>query len=169
MKPTIRNSAFLASVICLAACEPSLPTDPAIDPVFSTASHTEVAFQADLNRSSVVSVSCDRGVCDIDFEGSGGANLMGPITYTAHVVQDFTTAPCNEALVELTLHGATGSIAMTDVGQVCPSPTPSGAPEFISGVWEAEGGTGKFASISGSGISRGKVGAGVHLSGTVTY
>jgi hypothetical protein len=169
MKPRSRNTAFLASLICLAACERSLPTDPTIDPVFSAASHTEVALQADLNRSSVVSVSCDQGVCDIDFEGSGAANLMGPITYTAHVVQDFTTAPCNDTLTELTLYGATGSITLADVGRVCPSPTPSGAPNFISGVWGVAGGTEAFVGISGSGLSRGKVGAGVHLSGTVTY
>jgi hypothetical protein len=128
-------------------------------------------FQAQLTQASLVSVSCEAGVCVLVFQGSGAANIMGPITWTAQIVQDFTTSPCSEALAEITLVGATGSITVTDnAGFVCPSPSPSGG--FITSVWEVTGGTGEFSGISGSGTSRGPIGGGgpvVHLSGTVSF
>jgi len=132
-----------------------------------------VSFEAEFNRTDLLSASCDQGVCDLVFQSSGSANIMGPITAVGHIVQDLTVTPCNTALAEVELIGAAGSITLTDVeGTVCPSRSPSGFPGSISANWEVTGGTGEFDGISGSGFSRGTTDANgpvVHLSGTVTY
>ena len=36
-----------------------------------------VALQGDLNQSTLVSQTCNGGVCDFVFEGSGTVNIMG--------------------------------------------------------------------------------------------
>jgi hypothetical protein len=132
-----------------------------------------VSFQAQLERMALISASCDQGVCEFTFQSTGSANIMGPVTATGHIVQDFTVTPCNQAPAEIEMVGATGSITTADAdGTVCPSRSPSGTPEFISSQWEVIGGSGAFAGIAGSGSSRGSITAAgpvVHLSGTVSY
>jgi hypothetical protein len=112
-------------------------------------------------------------VCDIVFEGSGAVNIMGPVTVTTHVVQDFNITPCNTALSEITMVGATGSITTTDTcGTVCPSATHSGAPYTIQTIWNVTSGTGQFSGITGSGTYQGTItgnGPNVKLSGIAVY
>jgi len=108
------------------------------------------------------------------FEGSGTVNIMGPITWTVNVTQDFNGYPCNPAVgTQYTLVGATGSITMADTcGAVCPSATKSGAPYTIETVWNVTGGTGAFSGIIGSGTNQGTItgnGPNLHLSGIVVY
>ena len=132
-----------------------------------------VSFHAQANQISLVSQSCEAGVCDLVFEGSGAANIMGPFTLTNHIVQDFTVTPCNPITGEHTLVGATGSITIADAGTVCRnSASPSGFPFTISSTWEITGGTGEFSGITGSGTSEGTIGGNgpvVHFSGTVSF
>ena len=132
-----------------------------------------VSFQAQLVKPQLVSVSCEAGVCDLVFEGTGATTIMGPITWTAHVIQDFTVSPCNPTEAETILVAATGSITLaSDEGTVvCQSSTPGG-PAFISGDWVITEGTGEFVGITGSGTSQGVIGGGgpiVHHSGAVAY
>ena len=107
------------------------------------------------------------------FVGSGTANIMGPVTVTITVMQDFSGDPCDPYTAEYTLVGATGSITFSDVaGWVCPSATRSGLPLTIQGVWNVTGGTGEFRGIIGSGNDQGTIagnGPHVHLSGIVVY
>jgi hypothetical protein len=163
----------VALVLALTSCESiTSPTETTVSPSFGMAPTTEVAFQAQLERGAPVSVACQAGVCEIETRGSGAVNIMGPITYSAHIVQDFTTTPCNVVAAQVTLTGEPGSITLADVtGEVCPNPH---APDFgfISSEWEIVDGTGAFESVTGSGISRGPIGGQgpvVHLSGTVSY
>jgi len=133
-----------------------------------------VALQGDLNQSTLVSQTCNGGVCDFVFEGSGTVNIMGPITWTFHVTQDFNGYPCNAAVItEGTLVGATGSITIVSTcGTVCPSATHSGRPATIEGPWNVAGGTGAFSGIIGSGTNQGTItgnGPNVRLSGIVVY
>ena len=73
----------------------------------------------------------------------GTVNIMGPVTVTIAVVQDFSGYPCDPYTSEATFVGATGSITISDVaGWVCPSATHSGFPFTIQGVWNVTGGTG---------------------------
>jgi hypothetical protein len=116
-------------------------------------------WNAVLLQSERVSESCNEGVCAFVFQGNGSANIMGPITWTANVVQDFNVTPCNTWLAEITLVGATGSITVSDsCGIACPSNTPSGFPLTISSVWNVTGGTGQFNGITGSGTNQGTKG-----------
>ena len=132
-----------------------------------------VAFNAQLNRTSLVSQSCNGGVCNAVFEGSGSSNIMGAITWTANTVQDFNVTPCSTALADITLVGTTESITVSDsCGTVCPSPTGNGFPATIESVWNVTGGTGQFSGITGSGTNQGTItpnGPVVHLNGVVVY
>jgi hypothetical protein len=132
-----------------------------------------VSFHAQVNQVSLVSQSCEAGVCELVFEGSGAANIMGPFTLTNHIVQDFNITPCNPITGEHTLVGATGSITIADAGTVCRNPaSPSGFPSTVSTTWEITGGTGEFSGITGSGTSEGTIGGNgpvVHFSGTVSF
>jgi hypothetical protein len=131
-----------------------------------------VAFRAQVNQLSLISSSCDAGVCDFVFDGSGGADLIGPITFTIAVVQDFNIYPCNPYDGEITFTGATGSITLADQGTVCANTaSPHGFPGSISGAWKITSGTGKFGGITGSGTSRGTIagnGPVVHFAGTAS-
>src|SRR5262249_20042772 len=73
-----------------------------------------VALQGDLHQTTLVSQTCNGGVCDSVFEGSGTVNIMGPMTWTVHATQDFNGYPCNPTVVESTFVGATGSITIVD-------------------------------------------------------
>src|ERR1044072_6749219 len=64
------------------------------------------AFNATLNQSRLVSIVCNGSVCDIVFEGTGTANIMGHVTVNTHVVQDSSVYPCNPGTAEVTLVGA---------------------------------------------------------------
>ena len=115
------------------------------------------ALEGNLHHSRLVSITCNGGVCDIVFEGSGTVNIMGPVTVTTHVVQDFNITPCNTGVSEATLVGATGSITTADsCGMVCPSATHSGFPNTIipfgtsPGDWEGK-------RITGSGTDKGTI------------
>jgi hypothetical protein len=132
-----------------------------------------VALQGDLHQTTLVSQTCNGGVCDLVFKGSGTVNIMGPMTWTVHARQDFNGYPCNTAVTESTFVGATGSITIADTcGTVCPSATHSGAPNTIESVWNVTGGTGAFSGIIGSGTYQGTIspkGPNVRLSGIVVY
>jgi hypothetical protein len=134
-----------------------------------------VAFNAELNHSSLVSESCNGGVCNLVFQGTGSSNIMGPVTWTAQGVQDFNTSPCNPAAVTITLVGSAGSITVSDsCGIVCPSATNYNQPDTINSVWNVTGGTGSFSGITGSGTTQGTISPHgdspvVHLSGVVLY
>jgi hypothetical protein len=161
------------TLLLLVACEPSpSPTELIVSPDFGVLPPGAVVFQAEVNHGSLDAISCNAGVCELDVSGTGAANIMGPFTWTNHIVQDFTATPCNTAPVVATLTGATGSITIADTdGTVCPIPGDQGF-GFISSHWEVTGGTGEFAGISGSGTSHGPTaGAGpvVHLEGVVYY
>src|SRR6476646_998600 len=131
------------------------------------------AWEGNTHSTRLVSITCNGGVCDIVFEGSGTVNIMGPVTVTTHVVQDFNITPCNTGVSEATLVGATGSITTADsCGMVCPSATHSGFPNTINTVWNVTGGTGEFSGITGSGTDEGTIagnGPNVRLSGIVVY
>jgi hypothetical protein len=107
------------------------------------------------------------------FVGTGTVNIMGPVTVTIAVVQDFSGDPCDPYTSEATFVGATGSITISDVaGWVCPSATHYGFPFTIQGVWNVTGGTGEFSGIIGSGADQGTIagnGPNVSLSGIVVY
>ena len=134
-----------------------------------------VGFDAQLNQSRLVSETCNGGVCNLVFQGSGSSNLMGAVTWTAQGVQDFNTSPCFMAAVTITLVGSAGSITVSDsCGIVCPSPTNNGQPYTIDSVWNVTGGTGSFSGITGSGTDQGTISPHgdrpvVHLSGVVSY
>jgi len=132
-----------------------------------------VAFNAQLNQSTLVSQSCNGGVCNFVFQGSGAVNIMGAVTWTANVVQDFNITPCNTASADITFVGTTGSITVSDsCGTVCPSATHNGFPATIEAVWNATGGTGQFSGITGSGTDQGTItgnGPVIHLNGVVVY
>jgi hypothetical protein len=140
----------------------------------ATTAHAQdvVAFSATTNPLTLVSEVCNGDVCDIVFEGTGTVNIMGPVTVTTHVVQDFSGYPCFPAPNESTWVGATGSITISDTcGTVCPS---SGRPYTIQGAWNVTGGTGEFSGIAGSGSDQGTInpqghGPTVHLTGVVLY
>jgi len=131
------------------------------------------AIEGHLERTTLVSQTCNGGVCTVVFEGSGSVNIMGRVSWTTTVVQDFNITPCNPAVSESTAVGATGSITLTDTcGIVCPSATHFGFPFTISTVWNVTGGTGEFSGITGSGNSQGTIagnGPNVGLSGIVVY
>ncbi len=128
------------------------------------------AFNATLNQARLVSIACNGSVCDIMFEGNGTVNIMGHVTVSTHVVQDFSGYPCNPATAEATLVGATGSITYAyTCGTVCASPA---GPATIQGIWNVTGGTGQFSGIVGGGSDQGTIagnGPNVHSSGAVSY
>lgn len=173
MNRTLHTAVGIALAIGVVACERSqIATDPAIEPQFGLTSLVPLEAQFPARQIELVSVVCGRGVCSLEFAGSGVVNIMGPVTFTNHVVEDYNTVPCYDAPAEMVLTGATGSITLTDAeGLVCPSPSGREL-GFISSRWDVIGGTGEFAGITGSGISRGPIGGTgpvVHLSGTVSY
>jgi hypothetical protein len=131
------------------------------------------AFEATSHQFTQVSIVCNGSVCDVVFEGRGNVNIMGPVTVTDHVVQDFSGYPCNPGTAETTYVGATGSITTSyAAGWVCPSATHSGFPFTIGGIWNVTGGTGEFSGIVGSGADQGTIagnGPNVHSSGVVAY
>jgi hypothetical protein len=132
-----------------------------------------VSISGNLHQATLVSSSCNGGVCEFVFEGSGAVNIMGPVTWTSHVVQDTNITPCNPGVSEATLVGATGSITTVDTcGIVCPSATHFGGPGTINTVCNITGGTGEFSGITGSGAYQGTIagnGPNVKLSGIVVY
>ena len=123
------------------------------------------AFEANVNQLTSPSL----GV----FVGNGTVNIMGPVTVTIVVAQDFSGYPCDPYTSEATFVGATGSITISDTaGWVCPSATRSGFPYTIQGVSTVTGGTGEFSGIIGSGADQGTItgnGPNVHLTGIVVY
>jgi hypothetical protein len=127
------------------------------------------AFEATSHQNRLVSIVCNGDVCDIVFEGTGTANIMGPVTVTIHVVEDYSGYPCDPYTAETTLVGATGSITISDTaGWVCASPGHG----TIQGVWNVTGGTGQFSGIVGSGADQGTFtgnGPNVRWSGIVVY
>jgi len=106
------------------------------------------------------------------FAGTGTVNIMGAVTVTIDVVQDFSGSPCNPYTAETTFVGATGSITISDTcGWVCPSAHFNG-PGTIQGVWNVSGGTGQFSGIIGSGSDQGTIagnGPNARWSGVVVY
>lgn len=161
-------------LLCLTGCGLSdAATAPMVEPLFSVGLPSGEIFNAQLARSGLPSVSCHLGVCEIESVGSGAANIMGPITFSAHVVQDFTALPCPTVIATLDLVGRTGSISLADVaGTACPLPGPETVPAWIFSEWEVIGGTGEFAGIEGSGTSSGPIvsqGPRVHVRGSVAY
>jgi hypothetical protein len=113
------------------------------------------AFQARLDTSTITLVGCNGDVCNYVFEGTGSANIMGRVTWTANVVRDYSGYPCNTATSEFTLVGATGSITVSETcGIVCPAATHFGFPYSGSAVWNVTGGTGDFSGIVGSGSTQ---------------
>jgi hypothetical protein len=127
-----------------------------------------VRFEAQVNQVTLLSSSCEAGVCAVAFEGSGAANHMGRITFTIALVQDFNVTPCNPYTGSVTFTGATGSITLSDQGTVCGNTGPS----TISSDWHITSGTGEFNGITGNGTSRGTIGPNgpvVHFSGSVSY
>ena len=145
----------------------------ALSAITTADAQSSAAMQGNLHQTRQVSISCNGGVCDIVFEGSGTVNIMGPVTVTYHVVQDTNVTPCNPGTSEITFVGATGSITTTDTcGIVCPSATHFGGPGTINTVWNITGGTGEFSGITGSGTYQGTIagnGPNVQLSGIVVY
>jgi hypothetical protein len=132
-----------------------------------------VAWESNVRGLRLVSQSCNGGVCDFVFEGSGAVSIMGQVTVTTHVVQDFNVTPCNTGIAEATFVGATGSVTYTyTCGSVCPSATRFGGPYTIQGIWNITAGTGQFSEIVGSGSDQGTIagnGPNVHSSGVVVY
>ncbi len=163
MKTKILQKAFLTLTAGFAA---------ALAPITAHA-QSLVAFEGHLERTTLVSQTCNGGVCTAVFEASGSVNIMGPVSWTITVVQDFNITPCNPAVAEATAVGATGSITTSDTcGIVCPSATHFGGPGTISTVWNVTGGTGQFSGITGSGTFQGTIGGNgpnVRLSGIVVY
>jgi hypothetical protein len=140
----------------------------------TTTAHAQslVALSGIINQSTLVSQTCNGGVCTAVFEASGSVNIMGPVSWTITVVQDFNITPCNPAVAVATAVGATGSITTSDTcGMVCPSATHFGFPFTISDVFNVTG-TGQFSGITGSGTGQGTIagnGPNVRLSGIVVY
>jgi len=138
----------------------------------ATTAHAQAlrAFNATLNQSRLVSEVCNGSVCDIMFEGNGTVNIMGHVTVSTHVVQDFSGYPCNTGTAEATFVGATGSITYTyTCGTDCAS---AAGPATIQGIWNVTGGTGQFSGIVGGGSDQGTIagnGPNVHSSGVVAY
>ena len=138
----------------------------------ATTAHAQdlVAFNATLNQTRLVSQTCNGSVCDFVFESNGNSNIMGHVTATVHVVQDFSVYPCNPATAEVTLVGATGSITYTyTCGTVCDG---AAGPDTIQGVWNVTGGTGEFSGIFGGGSDEGTIagnGPNVHSRGVVAF
>lgn len=126
------------------------------------------AWEGNLHSTRLVSISCNGGVCEAVFEGSGTVNVMGPVTVTTHVVQDFNITPCNPAVADATFVGATGTVTSSySCGSVCQT-----HPATIAGVWNITGGTGQFSGIVGAGSDQGTIagnGPNVHSSGVVVY
>jgi hypothetical protein len=142
----------------------------------TTTAHAQslVAFEANALQLTAVSSVCNGDVCEVVFEGTGTVNIMGPVTVTIDVVQDFSGYPCDPYTSEATFVGATGSITISDVaGWVCPSATRFGFPQTIQGVSTVTGGTGEFSGIIGSGADQGTIAGNgrpnVHLTGIVVY
>src|SRR5262249_62255816 len=74
-----------------------------------------VALQGDLHQSRLVTQTCNGGVCDLVFEGRGTVNIMGPVTWTVNVTQDFNGYASHPAVgTPYTFLGATGSITSAD-------------------------------------------------------
>lgn len=134
-----------------------------------------VVFQAQSNQPIFVSAECPEGVEGVcfNFEASGAANIMGPVSWTINVVQESLPPPCTNVTSEITLVGATGTITLSTSEVVCPGPTPFGFPFLSSGDWEITGGTGEFSGITGSGTGRAVILPNgkntVHFSGSVSY
>lgn len=134
-----------------------------------------VVFQAQSNQPIFVSTECPEGVEAVcfNFEASGAANIMGPVSWTINVVQESLPPPCADGTSEITLAGATGTITLSTSEVICPSPTPFGFPFLSSANWEITGGTGEFSGITGSGTGRAVILPNgkntVHFSGTVSY
>jgi hypothetical protein len=132
-----------------------------------------VAWESNVNGYRLVSQSCNGGVCDFVFEGSGAVNIMGRVTVTTHVVQDFNITPCNTGIADATFVGATGSVTYSyTCGTVCPNASHFNQPNTIQGIWNVTGGTGQFSGIVGSGSDQGTIagnGPNVHSSGVVVY
>jgi hypothetical protein len=126
------------------------------------------AWEANTHSTRLVSISCNGGVCEAVFEGSGTVNIMGPVTVTTHVVQDFNITPCNPAVVDATFVGATGTVTYSySCASVCQT-----HPATIAGVWTLTGGTGQFSGIVGGGSDQGTIagnGPNVHSSGVVVF
>jgi hypothetical protein len=163
MKTKILQKAFLIFTAGFAA---------ALAPITAHAQSVR-ALSGIINQSTLVSQTCNGGVCTAVFQASGSVNIMGPVSWTITVVQDFNITPCNPAVAEATAVGATGSITQTDTcGMVCPSATHFGFPFTISDIFNVTGGTGEFAGITGSGTGQGTIagnGPNVRLSGIVVY
>lgn len=134
-----------------------------------------LVFQAQSNQPILVSTDCPEGVDGVcfNFEASGAANIMGPVTWTIHVVQESFPVPCTDDTAEITLVGATGSIKLLASDTVCAGPSPLGFPFFGSGVWQITGGTGEFEGITGSGTGQVVIQPNgkhtTHLSGTASH
>lgn len=134
-----------------------------------------VVFQAQSNQPIFVSMECPEGVEGVcfNFEASGAANIMGPVSWTINVVQESLPPPCVDETTEITLVGATGTITFFSSGTFCPGPTRFGFPFLGSSDWQITGGTGEFSGITGSGTGRALVLPNgkntVHFSGTVSY
>src|SRR5262245_45962596 len=95
-----------------------------------------VAWESNVNGYRLVSQSCNGGVCDFVFEGSGAVNIMGRVTVTTHVVQDFNITPCNTGIADATFVGATGSVTYSyTCGTVCPNASHFNQPATIQGIW----------------------------------
>jgi hypothetical protein len=125
-----------------------------------------------LNSGAKLSETCNGGICTFVFQGTGTSNIMGRISWTATIVQDFNVTPCNTARAEITLVGATGSIIVSDAcGIVCPG-VGVGSPNTIQSVWNVTGGTGEFTGIAGSGTTQGTIdgpGPVVRLNGFLSF
>ena len=163
MKTKILQKAFLTLTAGFAA---------ALAPLTAHA-QSLVALEGIINQSTLVSQTCNGGVCTAVFEATGSVNIMGPVSWTITVVQDFNITPCNPGTSVATAVGATGSITTSDTcGIVCPSATHFGGPGTISTVWNVTGGTGEFVGTTGSGTFQGTFtgnGPNVRLSGIVVY
>src|SRR5438034_9171521 len=132
MKTKILQKAFLTLTAGFAA---------ALAPITAHA-RSIVALEGIINQSTLVSQTCNGGVCTTVFEASGSVNIMGRVSWTITVVQDTNITPCNPAVADATAVGATGSITLCDpCGIVCPSAAHFGSPFTIPDVWNVAGGT----------------------------
>src|SRR5262249_57428923 len=57
-----------------------------------------VALQGDLHQSVLVSQTCNGGMGNTVFGGSGTLNIMGAMTSTVNVTPDFNWYACNPAV-----------------------------------------------------------------------
>ena len=85
----------------------------------------------------------------IETEGAGVSRLLGPVIVTGTVVQTRVPGDCDPTVGQFTFYVEGGTIEIRSEGFVCPPPTK------ISDMWFAEGGTGEFAGVTGSGTSSG--------------